>query len=99
LLGATQFAGEPSGRHGGKLSLAALPPGKYQICRQVMNRLGEIGTSAMLDREFFEIKAGETKTIRWVRDKGARLRGKITWPAGTSLAGIVVSVNSLLKNP
>jgi hypothetical protein len=91
-----EFSGLQSTRehtviNGGKLSLAALPPGKYQICRQVMNRLGEFSTGAMLDREFFEVKAGETKSIRWVRDKGARLRGKITWPAGTVLSGIVVS--------
>ncbi len=59
-----------------------------------MHRLGEFGTGAMLDREFFEVKAGETKTIRWVRDKGARLRGKVTWPAGTVLAGIIVSVRA-----
>jgi hypothetical protein len=94
-----EFAGLQSTRelpiaNGGKLSLPALPPGKYQICRQVMNRLAEIGTGAMLDREFFEIKAGETKTIRWVRDKGARLRGKVTWPAGAALAGIAVAVKA-----
>jgi hypothetical protein len=92
-----EFAGVQSTRefpiaNGGKLSLTALPPGKYQICRQVMNRLGEFSTGAMLDREFFEIKAGETKTIRWVRDKGARLDGKVILPAETPLAGIIVSV-------
>ena len=48
-----------------------------------MNRLGEFGIGAMLDREFFELKAGETKSIRWVRDKGARVRGKVTVARGT----------------
>src|SRR4029453_6211389 len=38
--------------------------------------------------------AGETKSIRWVRDKGARLRGKITWPEGTGLTGTIVSVRA-----
>ncbi len=80
--------------NGGKLTLAALPPGKYQICRQLMHRLPEVGMSAMLDCEFFEIKAGETKSIRWVRDRGARVRGQVTWPAGTGLAGVIVSIRA-----
>jgi beta-lactamase regulating signal transducer with metallopeptidase domain len=78
----------------GKLELAGLTPGRYQICRQVMNHLGEIGTGAMLDREFFEIAAGETKTIRFVREKGARMKGRVTWPEGVTLMGTVVSVRS-----
>ncbi len=59
-----------------------------------MNRLGEIGTGAMLDRQFFELKAGETKSIHYVREKGARVRGKATWPADTKLMGIVISIQS-----
>jgi hypothetical protein len=50
--------------------------------------------SAMIDREFFEIKAGETKTIRWVREKGARVRGKVVSPKNVKLSGIVVNVMS-----
>jgi hypothetical protein len=96
-----EFAGVESSRevkiaNPGKLSLTALPPGKYQICRRIMNRLGDIGTGAMLEREFFEVKAGQTKTINYKRDKGARLRGKVTWPEGTKLSGVVVSVRALL---
>ena len=78
----------------GKLSLAALPPGRYQLCRTVMNHLGEIGIGAMLERQFFELKAGETKAINFVREKGVRVRGKVTWPADTKLMGIVISVRS-----
>ncbi len=80
--------------NGGTLSLAAMPPGKYQFCRQLMHRLDDIGTGAMLDRQFFEVKAGEMKSIRWVRDKGARVRGKVTRPAGTALSGVVVSIKA-----
>ena len=58
------------------------------------NRLGEIGTGAMLERQFFELKAGETRSIHFVREKGARIRGKATWPADTKLMGIVISVRS-----
>ena len=78
----------------GKLALTALPPGKYQLGRYVMNHLGEIGTGAILDRQFFELKAGEMKSIQYVREKGARVRGKATWPADTKLMGIVISVRS-----
>ena len=93
------FAGLNSSRtlpitNGGKLSLPGLPPGQYQVCRQLMNQLNDFGTGAMLDREFFEIKAGETKIIRWVRAKGVRLSGKISWAEGVNLAGIIVSVKS-----
>lgn len=104
--GRTEFAGLRLERdikmaNPGKLSLAALPPGKYQLCRSVMNNLGEIGIGAMLEREFFEIKAGETKTINFVRDKGARVLGKVTWPADTKLMGTVVSLRSetAMKSP
>jgi hypothetical protein len=94
-----EFAGLQSTReltmkNPGKLELSGLTPGRYQICREVMNHLGEIGIGAMLDREFFEIAAGETKTIRFVREKGARLKGRVTWPEGVTLMGTVVSVRS-----
>ena len=94
-----EFAGLQSSRtlpiaNGGVLSLPALPPGKYQICRQVMNRLGDVGIGAMVDREFFELEAGETRSIRWVREKGARLRGKVILPKDVKLSGIMVSVMS-----
>jgi hypothetical protein len=104
--GRTEFAGLRLERtvtmaNPGKLSLAALPPGRYQLCRSVRNHLGEIGTGAMLERQFFELKAGETKSIHFVREKGARVRGKATWPADTKLMGIVISVRSekAEKNP
>jgi beta-lactamase regulating signal transducer with metallopeptidase domain len=79
----------------GKLTLAGLPPGKYQLSRSVSNNLGEIGFGGMLDREFFEVKAGETKKINYVRDRGVRLRGKAVAPAGTKLLGIVISVRAV----
>ena len=69
----------------GKLVLAALPPGKYQLARQ---------GGVMLDRQIFEVKSGETKTFDFVRGKGARVRGKVTWPADARLMSIVVSVLS-----
>jgi hypothetical protein len=78
----------------GKLTLPALPPGRYQLCRMVMNHLGEIGFGGMLDRQFFEIKAGESKSIDYVREKGARVHGKVTWSADTKLMGVVVSVRN-----
>jgi hypothetical protein len=94
-----EFAGLQSSRevkmaNPGKLALTALPPGKYQLCRNVRNNLGEMGIGAMLDRQYFELKAGETKSIRYVRDKGSRVRGKVTWQADTKLMGIVVSIQS-----
>jgi hypothetical protein len=71
----------------GKLVLATLPPGKYQLCRMS-------GTGAMLERQFFELKAGGTKSIRYVRKEGAKVRGKVTWPADAKLSGIVIRVVS-----
>jgi hypothetical protein len=77
----------------GKLTLPALPPGKYQFCRNLTNNLGMIGTGAMLNRDFLELKPGETRTIDYVRDKGARVRGKLTLPA-EQLMGTVVQIRS-----
>jgi hypothetical protein len=94
-----EFAGLRSSRevkmaNPGKLALAALPPGKYQFCRSVMNNLGQIGIGAMLERQFFELKAGETKAIHYVRDKGVRVRGKATWPTETKLMGVVIYIQA-----
>jgi hypothetical protein len=76
------------------LTLPALVPGKYQICRQKMIRLGEIGIGAMLDREFIELAPGESRELSFTRDKnaGARLRGRVVVPEGVELLGIIVSV-------
>jgi hypothetical protein len=52
-----------------------------------------IGTGAMLERQFLELKPGETKTINYVRPKGARVRGQLTLPA-EKLMGIVVQISS-----
>jgi hypothetical protein len=85
--------------NGGRLTLPALPPGKYQFCRQVMNRLDQVGIGTMLERQFVELKAGQMRTINYVRPTGARVRGQITWPAGEFM-GIVVSVEgATAKSP
>ena len=85
----------------GKLTLPALPPGRYQLSRNVMNRLGQMGFGKMLERQFFELKSGEAKTIKFVRETGSRVRGKVTWPAKAKLMGTVVSVRGMVdqKSP
>jgi hypothetical protein len=87
--------GELPLKNGESLSLDSLPPGNYQICREVTNRMPEIGVGAMLDRQFIELKAGETKKIRFVREKGARLRGNVALPEGVKLQGVVVAVKAM----
>jgi hypothetical protein len=67
----------------GKLVFDALPPGKYQFCRYAT-------TGAMLERQLFALKAGERKIIDYVRNKGARVRGKLTWPEDAT--GIVIRI-------
>ena len=85
----------------GKLTLPALPPGRYQLSRNVMNNLGQMGFGKMLERQFFELKPGEMKSIKFVRETGSRVRGKVTWPAEAKLMGTIVSVRSLVdqKSP
>jgi len=84
-------------KNGAKLTLPALAPGKYQFCRRVSHHLSDVGLGAMLDRQFFELKAGETTPIRFVRDKGTSVTGKLTWPEGAKLSGIIVSIQSTTK--
>jgi hypothetical protein len=69
----------------GKLVLAGVTPGKYQLCRR---------TARMLELQTLEIKSGEVKTINYIRPKGARVRGKVTWPADAKLMSIQVDVTS-----
>ena len=85
----------------GKLTLPALPPGRYQLSRNVMNNLGQMGFGKMLERQFFELKAGEMKSVKFVRETGSRVRGKVTWPAEAKLMGTIISVRSLVdqKSP
>jgi hypothetical protein len=92
-----EFAGMRSSRevsiaNPGKLSLAGLTPGKYQLCRNVMNRLKGIGKGAMLERQYFELQPGESKVIHFVREQGARVRGKVVWQADPKVMGIVISI-------
>jgi hypothetical protein len=42
--------------------------------------------------EIGQMRAGETKTIRWVREKGARVRGQVTWPADQDPGSVLVSL-------
>ena len=49
----------------------------------------------MLDRSFIELKPGEVRQINYVRKQGSRVRGKVTWPRTTELAGVLLQVNSL----
>ena len=88
-------------KNGESLTLPAMAPGKYQICRHKTLQLSNIGIGEMLNREFFELKPGETKEIHFVRKSGATLLGKITWPYKTKLSGIIVSVVSekRIKDP
>ncbi len=79
----------------GRLELTALPPGKYQFCRYRMLNYADVGCSAMLDRQFVELKPGEKRELRFVRGNGARVRGVVTWPDDANLAGIIVSVQSV----
>jgi len=44
----------------------------------------------MLERQLFALKAGEKKMIDYVRNKGARVRGKLTWPADAT--GITIRI-------
>jgi hypothetical protein len=97
--GVEEFVGLQSTRetkiaNGGKLTLAALPPGRYQFCRMVTNRLREFGSQPMLERQFMELKSGQTTKINWVRERGARVRGKVTWPADRALDGVIVSIRA-----
>jgi hypothetical protein len=69
----------------GSLVIEGLAPAKYQLCRQ---------SERMLDRQVFELKPGETKSFNFVRAKGARVRGRITWPKDSGLTGAHVVVCS-----
>lgn len=83
--------------NGGTVVLKSLTPGMYQFSRYKMLELGDMGMGAMLERQYLELEPGEKKTIRYEREKGARLNGKINWPQEVELSGIVVSVNSIEK--
>jgi hypothetical protein len=47
----------------------------------------------MLERQFVELKAGETKTINYVRTKGARVKGQLRLPAEKPM-GIAVQISN-----
>ncbi|MCA9061441.1 MAG: hypothetical protein KDA96_00200 [Planctomycetaceae bacterium] len=79
----------------GQLTLPALPPGRYQICRTVMNRMTGVGMGAMLNRQFIELQAGESLSIDWNRKIGARVSGRAIVPDNPQLMGTIVSIRSL----
>lgn len=70
----------------GHFILDAMPPGKFQLYR-----CGAGGR--ILDQHIFDLKPGESKTIDYVRSKGARIRGKVTWAKDLKPQGIIVSIH------
>lgn len=88
-------------KQGEAVALDSLAPGKYQIWRTV-KRTGKgaqyLGQgSVFLDREFFEVTAGEVKAFDFVRTKGARLKGRIVIPDETELVRLVVNIEAAEK--
>jgi hypothetical protein len=81
-------------KNGRRLKLLGMDPGKYRICRRKKVSIDHVAFAICLDEQFVELRAGETTHIRFVRDKGARIRGKVTWPPGAKLAGVLVWVRS-----
>ena len=79
----------------GRLTLPGLPPGRYQLCRQVMNQMDGMGRGAMLDREFFELKTGQRQSVRWARKTGAHVVGRVTLNPKQELMGTIVSVREI----
>ncbi len=78
----------------GELVLEGMTPGKYQICRTRSMRYGEMGNSAMLNREFLEVRPGEEYQYKVVRPNGARVTGVVSWPEVANPIGIIVSVTA-----
>lgn len=77
-------------RNGSSLSFRGLPAGKYDVARYKLLEIAEVelpGSSGnksrvqsgvFLNRHSFELKAGETKSIRFVRSTGQRVKGTVT---------------------
>lgn len=82
-------------KNGATLNLTGMTPGKYQLWRNKLHRFDHSAVNSMMDRQFFEVAAGETKTIRFVRDKGATIKGEIRLPKDSKLTDFVLSVRSI----
>jgi len=86
-------------KNGETLEMKSFPPGKYQFCRNKMHSFESIGMSAMIDRVFVEIKAGETTEINFSRPKGKSVAGIVRWSAEDELAGIIINIKSIEQVP
>lgn len=82
-------------KNGSNISFNALPPGPYQFSRNASFRIADFGFGAMLDRSFIQLKPGEKKVLRLVRENGTALGGKTIQPDGAEIAGTIVTVKAL----
>ena len=82
-------------KNGESLEMTSLPPGRYQFCRSRMHRYGSVGNGAFVDREFLELKSGESHELSFVRKAGKRVSGVVKWPKDLELAGVMLSVESV----
>ncbi|MGE0378899.1 MAG: M56 family metallopeptidase, partial [Planctomycetaceae bacterium] len=81
-------------KNGDRVVLKSLPPGEYRVSRCQETRIGRRGKHAYIDGQVVQLPAGEMKSVRFVRDRGARIRGRVVTPAGTNLEAVAVSVMS-----
>ena len=80
-------------KNGQVTTLRSMTPGYYQIFRQKLVSMESVGHYIMMEREFFEIKPGETHTINWNRPVGgARVTATVKWPKEVALQGMMFSV-------
>lgn len=84
-------------KNGSAMELDSLPPGKYQFCRRVMHSFDMIGMSAMMDREFVELKPGKPLVLSYKRPQGRSVSGMVRWSEDESLGGVIVKVEELDK--
>jgi hypothetical protein len=75
-------------RNRGKLTITSLPPGKYQFCRY--RQAG--GYGLMLDRQYVDLKHGDTIKLDFVRPRGQQLTGTVTWPKSVEMESVIVAV-------
>ncbi|KPJ52406.1 MAG: hypothetical protein AMS16_06410, partial [Planctomycetes bacterium DG_58] len=87
-------AQRPTAPNKGETVLENVMPGEYDLSRMKPLRIGDWGSTALLDRRKITCEAGETLTVDFVRRSGHPITGELTGLKGTGVPGAAVFVKA-----
>jgi len=85
----------PTVNQKGTVTLRNVTPGVYSVARRVEARVGDSGYGRLCDRQWIEVKSGQTRDINFVRQNGVPIVGDIPGLAPNAFPGASIVIEEL----